>query len=152
MECFINGSENVLDELATVNIRSVSILLPVICNQLASTPLWLEHYKRKGVSILEKRAKESKSFAQTIHFMKVSGSPEVYNLLCKIPTKDDAIQVFQELFTERREKGYEIEIPVHKEVFHPFKDIKIQKLRVEKVFNSNARPLLVSYSVGKRYR
>lgn len=95
------------------------------------------------MQIIHQRAEVEPFLRQRIYFAQIT---EIYkdsfiNHISGIPSESNII--YKEFFKQKRKKGFEFELPPQATIYHPFEPIQIQKLRVEKIFRSNSRPLLL---------
>lgn len=129
-----------------------SKLVPVIACALAETPGWAEQVASVLVDTVKKRVAQSQVASTAVHFLKMS---KLLNYEWAFNTWLDEIETESYLFEmlsllATKEAGFSVSVAASREALHPFQSgFSISGFTVSKVFNSNARPRLIT-PLGKQ--
>eukprot|EP00471_Norrisiella_sphaerica_P004279 CAMPEP_0184478434 /NCGR_PEP_ID=MMETSP0113_2-20130426/466_1 /TAXON_ID=91329 /ORGANISM="Norrisiella sphaerica, Strain BC52" /LENGTH=742 /DNA_ID=CAMNT_0026856231 /DNA_START=201 /DNA_END=2429 /DNA_ORIENTATION=+ len=135
--------------------------LSILCLCIENSPIWMKDHQRAAVEILRKRIAGSKRLAQamalifasnTIKNAEIFGDIHLDLLEPKLGLSDTLANFFalNEVATRVQHdktnvrKGMEIEIAG--DVFHPFVGARIHWMKVCKIFPTNSKPVLLSFS------
>jgi hypothetical protein len=140
------------------SLEHLFYFLPVLIALLCSTPAHYHWHRDLVVRAFMERAVFSAALRQRLSLIFQSGliyNPSLANQLCQCVDEADfgAFELFS-LFSKdskRYSVGYPFVIPSHVRAFHPFLPFagRLTKIVVVKVFNSNARPILLSIIAEK---
>lgn len=146
---FHSGNNACLNTIKSCSKDQFSKLLPVIALAIAHTPDWALDGACKLVDCVKERTKrdqEAKQAVQCLKSSKLVDSPSFYGEWLagvEVPAVNGLGKVLQTLLG--KPAGTAIDVDYDARLFHPFQTgYRILKVQVDKVFNSNAKPLLLS--------
>eukprot|EP01083_Nonionella_stella_P135955 413538_1 len=141
-ESLVISHDDVLSMLETCSSEEFVRNFGIICASIYSTPPWLNWHSRMAMQIIRKRVINNIYIQQSVDFSKMS-NPSQLSFIHRLRSLDHGRKFFHTILRSKRKVGFEIRVPLALVVFHPFKEIRISKVSVEKLFKSNTRPLLL---------
>eukprot|EP01083_Nonionella_stella_P088597 247013_1 len=141
-------SDVLFSRYAVVTNDTIDAIAESSADALAENFLTICTVMMKSLKLLTQRVSTNVHLQQRVCFARSLGSYDLVNLGA-MEDNSDAQYFYSLLMAETRPVGFKMQVSSDLAVYHPFEPTILTHIRVEKIFQSKQRPMLVRLCSGK---